>query len=72
MEGELATEGALSEFCLFFAKTALQLLWRGRCKKIENIIRLVFDASLDSGVLFWQLKQAGDCKWSLDDCRNEE
>lgn len=55
-EVEMPAEETAPEFCLAFAKIALQLVTRGARMKVENIIQLVFGGIFDAGEVRWNVK----------------
>lgn len=71
VEREMTTGKTVPKFQLSFAEFVLQLMSKIARKEIQNIIRLVFDASFDAGKLRRQVERLYDRKQILDSKRDE-
>lgn len=66
LKRRVLTEETVSEFCLVFAKIALQLAAEDERGKAESTVRLFPDANFDAGELRQLAKETNDCMWILD------
>lgn len=70
VNGEEPTRERKMEFCLLVARISLQLASKEERWELENIIRIVSDASFDAGGHCRQVKNTDDRKRMLEDSRN--
>lgn len=72
VEEKVPTKEAMAEFCLVFAEAALQVVNTKARKKVENIIRLIYDGNFDADELCWHVSRIDDCKRLLEHSRDKE
>lgn len=69
---EVPREEVVSEFSVFFAEIALQLVSRGRRKEVQNTLRLVSDVNFGANGLRRHMMEAENCKRISEDGNKKE